>query len=75
MAYYRRPLADCTCPREIRPLGRFEGVDMGKGMVRLRTTKDCPEHDSCHSFTKELRSSHDNGSWLYCPIHKRRDCP
>lgn len=35
---------ECTCPREIRPLGRLYGVSMGKGWVRLDTDFRCPVH-------------------------------
>lgn len=68
----------CTCPHEVRGLGRLHGFDMGRGTVRVSTTKDCPEHDSCHRWTAERRA--DNSAacpWSdpYCPIHKTANCP
>lgn len=66
---------DCTCPHGVRPLGMLYGVNMGKGPVRLSTTKGCPVHDSCHGWTKAERQKRPSWSNPYCPIHKTRDCP
>ena len=65
----------CTCPREVRPLGLLDGVNMGRGIVRLSTTMGCPVHDACAGFTAALRKGEANGYWLQCPIHHSRPCP
>lgn len=66
---------ECVCPHDERPLGRLYGVNMGRGMVRLSTTKGCPEHDSCHGFTKADRAARPSWSNPWCPIHETRNCP
>lgn len=63
------------CTYGIRPLGRLYGVNMGKGRVRLTTGKGCPEHDSCHGWTKMRRAAQPEWSNPYCPIHATRNCP
>ena len=69
----------CTCPHGWRSYGRLYGVSMGKGWVRLSTTPNCPEHDSCHHFTEQVRkdrmkaNSWDKGLW--CPKHETKNCP
>jgi hypothetical protein len=65
----------CICEWGIRSLGRLYNVNMGKGLVRLSTTKDCPVHDSCRRYTKEVRAARPSWSNPYCPKHKTRDCP
>lgn len=65
----------CTCPHEEQSLGRLDGISMGRGIVRLSTTPDCPIHDACQRYTAENRRIISNGAWLYCPIHRTRDCP
>lgn len=69
----------CTCPHGVRSLGRLHGIDMGRGIVRLSTTKGCPEHDTCHQWTKENRAKYKVGRpWSigpYCPVHANKDCP
>jgi hypothetical protein len=64
----------CTCTYGERPLGTFNHVNMGRGTVRLTTTPNCPVHDSCRGFTAAARDC-DNGRFLYCPIHRTKDCP
>ena len=70
---------NCTCRREERPLGRWMGVDMGRGMVRIGTTPNCPAHDTCRGFTKAHRARLAEGaSWArnpYCPKHPKAPCP
>ncbi len=67
--------AQCTCPRSMQPLGRWDGINMGQAMLRTSTTKDCPVHDSCQHYTKAVRAERPWWSNPYCPIHKTRDCP
>lgn len=69
---------ECTCPHGERPLGRLYGVNMGRGIVRLSTTPNCPEHDSCHGWTKQRRAERTKeASWSkpYCPKHGTKNCP
>ncbi len=72
MSRYPKP---CTCPHGEQSLGRLYGVSMGRGTVRLDTTKDCPEHDSCHGWTAKARAGRPSWSNPWCPIHEGRDCP
>lgn len=71
----------CTCPHDVRPLGTLYGVNMGRGRVRLSTTAGCPEHDSCHRWTKAKRAAYAaKHVWAspaspYCPIHATKECP
>jgi len=65
----------CSCPHGIRSLGRLDRVNMGQGLVRLSTTKGCPEHDSCHGWTKAKRAAQPSWSDPWCPLHGGRDCP
>lgn len=65
----------CTCTYGIRSLGRLYGINMGKGRVRLTTTPDCPEHDSCHGWTKDRRANRPAWSKPWCPKHGTRNCP
>ncbi len=70
--------AECICPHGERSLGTLHGVRMGRGVVRLSTTPGCPEHDSCHGWTKAARAARKAEAWWsdpYCPIHAGRDCP
>lgn len=77
---YRTP-AECVCPHGERSLGRLHGVSMGRGIVRLSTTKGCPEHDACHGWTKAARADYastrpwTNARGPWCPIHATKDCP
>ena len=66
---------DCTCPHEIRSYGRLYGIGMGRGPVRLSTTKGCPVHDACHRWTVEARKGRPPWSNPFCPVHGIRDCP
>ncbi len=68
-------MRECTCPHGERSLGRLDRVNMGRGIVRLSTTKGCPDHDSCHGWTKERRASQPTWSNPWCPIHATRNCP
>ena len=78
--FMRQP-EPCICPHDEASLGTLYHVSMGRGIVRLSTTKGCPEHDTCHQWTKENRARYVVGRpWAtlrspYCPIHKDRDCP
>lgn len=76
---FRRKQQTCTCPHGVRSLGRLDGVSMGRGMVRLSTTKGCSEHDTCHHWTAENRAKYAIGRpWSvgpYCPLHTSRNCP
>jgi hypothetical protein len=65
----------CTCSHGVRSLGRLAGIYMGRGTVRLSTTAGCPEHDSCHGYTKEVRASRPHWSRPWCPIHHTGNCP
>ncbi len=67
----------CTCRREERPLGRWPGtnIDMGRRIVRLGTTPNCPVHDSCRGFTKANRAARPSWSNPYCPKHPKTPCP
>jgi len=69
------PLKDCTCPHGERPLGVLYGVNMGRGTVRLSTTKDCPIHDACQRFTKAHRAGRPSWSDPWCVIHGKKPCP
>lgn len=79
--YFSTAARECICPTGERSLGRLYGVSMGRGIVRLSMTKDCPEHDSCHDWTKAKRKEYaafrpwttPAGPW--CPIHATKDCP
>jgi hypothetical protein len=71
----RPPESDCICPKAMQSLGRWEGVSMGKALLRTTTTEDCPVHDACHGYTKAVRAEEENGEWLYCPHHGKRNCP
>lgn len=66
---------DCTCRHGERPLGRLHGIDMGRGIVRLGTTPNCPRHDACRGFTKEYRVARPWWSDPWCPKHPRKPCP
>ena len=68
-------LAECTCPKSMQSLGRWEGVDMGRAMLRTSTEPGCPVHDSCQHYTKANRAKRPVWSNPYCPIHKTKDCP
>lgn len=70
-----RSKRECICPHSERPLGRLHGISMGRGIVRLSTTAGCPEHDSCHGWTKARRAQQPEWSKPYCPIHGTRNCP
>lgn len=48
---------------------------MGRGIVRLDTTKNCPVHDTCSGFTHEYRNEEEKWGKLWCPIHETKDCP
>lgn len=65
----------CTCPRGKRSLGHLYDISMGRGIVRLSTTKGCPEHDTCHGWTKAKRAEQPSWSDAYCPKHGTNDCP
>lgn len=70
-----RACKPCTCPHGERPLGMLHGVNMGRGTVRLSTTPGCPEHTSCHGWTKERRAERPEWSTPYCPVHRTANCP
>jgi len=77
---FRREQRECTCPHGERSLGRLYHVNMGRGIVRLSTTKGCPEHDTCHQWTAENRAKYVVGreGWAgspWCPIHATGNCP
>lgn len=57
------------------PIGRFYGVDMGRGIVRIGTTPNCPRHDACRGFTKALRATRPSWSNPWCPKHPKGPCP
>lgn len=59
----------------MQSLGRWEGVDMGRALLRTTTTKNCPVHDACHGYTKKYRAGLPEWSNPYCPIHGTRNCP
>ena len=77
---FTRKQQPCTCPHGERALGVLYHINMGRGIVRLSTTKDCPEHDTCHQWTKANRARYRVGreAWTigpWCPIHETRNCP
>jgi len=41
---YPDPAKPCICLSDYKGLGRFYGVDMGKGWVRVTTHPDCLHH-------------------------------
>lgn len=45
-------MPECSCPHGIRSLGRLDGVNMGKGLIRTSLKPGCPVHDpKTHDFT------------------------
>lgn len=69
------PEGGCTCRWSEGSYGRLDGVDMGRGPVRLTTTPGCPVHAACQRYTAENRAIVRDGRWLYCPVHGTTDCP
>lgn len=65
----------CLCDYALRPLGILHGVNMGMGRVRITTHPQCPAHSLCRHFTKDARAERRYGEWLWCPVHKKKDCP
>lgn len=68
----------CTCPHGERSLGVLNRINMGRGVVRLSTTRGCPVHDACHGWTRAARIARRvEAPWSdpYCPVHATRDCP
>ena len=65
----------CACPHKVQSLGRLYGINMGKGVVCTGTTPGCPEHDSCHGWTKARRAAQPAWSNPWCPLHETRNCP
>ena len=66
---------ECTCPHAEASLGRLYGVSMGRGVVRIGTTPNCPRHDTCRGFTKDYRATQPRWSNPWCPKHPRGACP
>lgn len=70
---------DCKCDYAVRSLGRVDGINMGKGWVRMTTHPACPEHALCQGYTKASEAAYTRdhpwsiGRW--CPVHKNRGCP
>ncbi len=67
----------CTCRHAEASLGRLHGVSMGRGVVRIGTTPNCPVHDACRHFTKAYRAAITE-SWRknpFCPKHPKKPCP
>ena len=71
----RPPESDCICPKAMQSLGTQDGIRMGNAMLRTKTTKGCPVHDSCHGYTKEYRKERPSWGNPYCPIHRVKNCP
>ena len=70
------PLDDrCKCDHGYLSLGKMHGINMGKGWVRTGTHPLCPVHALCQHYTKAVRAERWNGRWLYCNVHKTKDCP
>lgn len=67
--------SECICPRAEQSLGRLYGVNMGRAVLRTKTTKDCPVHDACHGYTKAVRAARPSWSKPWCPKHATRNCP
>ena len=65
----------CKCDSGYRSLGALNGIQMGKGWVRLNTHPKCPEHALCQGYTAEVRAKERNGQSLYCNVHRTRNCP
>jgi hypothetical protein len=65
----------CRCDWGDRPLGRLYGINMGIGRVRIATHPKCPVHALCQSYTSRVRAEREGGKWLYCNVHKTKDCP
>lgn len=63
------------CEYAVKSLGVWDGINMGKGLVRLTTHPECPEHALCQRYTKEYRATQWNGEWLYCNVHRTKNCP
>lgn len=64
----------CKCELEIRSMGRLHGVNMGEGWVRITTHPECPVHALCQGYTKARRAQTERGRYLYCPVHRTKDC-
>lgn len=45
----------CRCDHGWRSLGRANGINMGKGWVRLTTHPDCPHHGTKAEKARERR--------------------
>lgn len=73
--YRAREQQPCICPHGMGASVRLYGVQMPRERVRLSTTPGCPEHDSCHGWTKEKRAAQPEWSNPWCPIHETRNCP
>lgn len=69
------PDSGCKCDHEERALGVQDGINMGRGIVRIGTHPRCPVHALCQHYTTEVRTQRSNGSWLWCPVHAKQDCP
>lgn len=71
----RPPESECICPKAMQTLPRWEGVNMGRALLRTATAAGCPVHDSCHGYTKAERTGRPSWSVPYCPIHGTHNCP
>lgn len=68
------------CPHGEGSYGSLQGVQMGRGPVRLSTHPDCPTHAKCQHYTAEAEREYKRTHpWAttgrYCPIHKTKGCP
>ena len=65
----------CLCAFEVRSLGVLADIHMGHAPVRIGTHPRCPVHALCQHYTKQVRAERSNGAWLYCNVHRTKDCP
>jgi hypothetical protein len=72
---YPDPKKPCLCESAWVSMGRFNGINMGHGWARTTTHPKCPHHALCQSYTAKVRAKEWNGQWLYCNVHRRKDCP
>jgi hypothetical protein len=71
---------ECPCPKGEQPLGRLYGISMGRGVVRLTTTSDCPIHNE-HTYIDSGKTPEHGEPCSLCrtyeetPDHQYCKCP
>ena len=75
MATETRCQNECLCEHGWASLGRFNGLNMGKGWSRLTTDPACPIHALCQGYSAGYRAQHERWGRFWCPVHETQNCP